>query len=37
MGWLPITCISIVIVIVLLVCVAVPAWAFGRHVEACEE
>lgn len=35
MGWLPITCISIVIV--LLVYVAVPVWAFGRHVEACEE
>ena len=35
MGWLPITCISIVIV--LLVCVAVPVWAFVRRVEACEE
>ena len=35
MGGLLITCISIVIV--LLVCVAVPLWAFVRHVEACEE
>ena len=35
MGWLPITCISIVIV--LLVCVAVPVWVLGRRVEACEE
>ena len=35
MGWLPITCISAEVV--LLVCVAVSLWAICRHVEACEE